>query len=112
MPVPASHRPILLRARQATNAAASTGIQVASRVSESRTMAPIHSGSQRRPRSRVRIAAPSAAVWSARPQLSVSGSWALAVRTGSRIVATVTALAVASRKRSSSSPKMASTHAT
>ena len=82
-----------------------------SRVNASRPIAPIQSGSQPSPRSSARIAAPSATISSARPQLSVSGNDEWCVSGGSSAAAAATVAASAIRKRRSSSPKSASTAA-
>ena len=74
MPVAKSVTGTRERLRRASQPTAKIGIHVLSRVNASRPIAPIQSGSHASPRSRARIAAPSAMISSARPQLSVSGN--------------------------------------
>ncbi len=93
-----------VRKRSAHQPAASTGIQVLSRVNESRTITPIQSASHRRPRSRVSSAAAKARISSASPQLSVSGYEECFTSGGRNTVAAATTAAIVSRKRSRSSP--------
>src|SRR4051812_39198089 len=68
-PLPNSSMVLLVRYRSAHQPTASTGIQVLSRVKPSSAIAAIQSGSQRSPRSNVRIAAAKARISSVRPQL-------------------------------------------
>src|SRR5690242_16062622 len=69
-PVAKSVTGIRLLNRKAHQPAATIGIHVLSRVNERSTIAPIHNGSQRSPRSRASRPAARAAISKARPQLS------------------------------------------
>ena len=101
-----------MRSVTASQAAASRGIHALSRVNES-TISKAHQGmSQRAPARSTRMPEASAAVSSARPQLSVSGKAEWRVSAGRKTTARLTVVATGRLKRSSSSAKIARTAAT